>query len=213
MGRTSNAKERLVAAAADLFYARGYQGVGIDHLCRRADVRKGSFYYFFRSKRELALAALDHRWRLAEEHLVEPIFRSEAPPLERIGRFFEAMGKASAREKAATGACGGCPFGNLSAEMSSHDPQIRRKVRKVFDRIAATVRSALEEAAERGEVTGIEPAAAAKALVAYLEGLLLLARTYNDPTLIAALAPGAARLLHSWKAAPARSRSSRKGGR
>src|ERR671919_3168620 len=107
MGRTSDARERLVAAAVELFYARGYQGVGIDDLCERAGVRKGSFYYFFPSKRDLVLAALDQRWKLAKEYMVAPILSGDAPPLERIRRFFEAIADASSQEKASTGECGG----------------------------------------------------------------------------------------------------------
>jgi TetR/AcrR family transcriptional repressor of nem operon len=184
MGRTSDARERLVAAAMELIYARGYQGVGIDELCQRAGVRKGSFYYFFRSKRDLALAALDRRWELAKEHIVAPILGSDAPPLERIRRFFDATAAASTQEKSRTGECGGCAFGNLAAEMSSHDARIRQRVRKVFDGIASYVEKTLEEAVRRGDLEGIEPRANARALVAYMEGLLLLARTYNDPTIL-----------------------------
>jgi TetR/AcrR family transcriptional regulator, transcriptional repressor for nem operon len=184
MGRTSDARERLVAAAVELFYARGYQGVGIDELCERAGVRKGSFYYFFPSKRDLVLAALDHRWKLAKEYMVAPILGGDVPPLERIRRFFAAIADASTQEKSSTGECGGCAFGNLSAEMSSHDAKIRQRVRKVFDEIAGYVETALEQAVECGEAPGIKPPENARALVAYMEGLLLLARTHNDPGIL-----------------------------
>jgi len=184
MGRTSDARERLVAAAMELIYARGYQGVGVDELCARAGVRKGSFYYFFRSKRDLALAALDLRWKLAREHMVAPILEGDAPPLERIRRFFDAMAAASTQEKTTTGECGGCAFGNLSAEMSSHDAKIRRRVRKVFDEIAGFVAAALAEAVRGGDVAGIDAAENARAVVAYMAGRLLLARTYNDPSIL-----------------------------
>jgi TetR/AcrR family transcriptional repressor of nem operon len=184
MGRTSDARERLVAAAMELIYARGYQGVGIDELCERAGVKKGSFYYFFRSKRDLVLAALDLRWTLAKEHLVAPILGGDAPPLDRIRRFFDATAAASTQEKSSTGECGGCAFGNLSAEMSSHDAKIRQRVRKVFDEIAGFVETALEEAMRRGDVAEIRPSENARAVVAYMEGLLLLSRTYNDPSVL-----------------------------
>jgi TetR/AcrR family transcriptional regulator, transcriptional repressor for nem operon len=208
MGRTSDAKDRLVASAAELIYARGYQGVGIEDLCRHAKVKKGSFYYFFRSKRDLALAALEFRWQLAREHMVEPMLRDgDAPPLERIRRFFQAIGEASTHEKARSGRCGGCAFGNLSAEMSSHDEKIRRRVRLVFEDIGDHVAIALKEAVRRGDLTGIDPAANARAVVAYMEGLLLLARTYNDPGVLRQLGSRAGELAAA-RTAP----SERKGG-
>lgn len=59
MTRTSDARERLVRTAARLFLTRSYRAVGVDELCAAADVRKGSFYYFFRGKAELAKAVID----------------------------------------------------------------------------------------------------------------------------------------------------------
>ena len=62
MGRTSDAKERLLDAALDLIWERSYGDVTIDAICEKAGVKKGSFYYFFDSKSELAAAALQSDW-------------------------------------------------------------------------------------------------------------------------------------------------------
>ena len=62
MGRTSDARERLVAAATELFSERAYGAVGIAEIASRAGVQKGSFYYFFSSKEALALAVIDQHW-------------------------------------------------------------------------------------------------------------------------------------------------------
>ena len=62
MGRTSNANERLMDAALSLMWEESYGAVTIDDICKRADVRKGSFYYFFSSKCDLAVKALDRMW-------------------------------------------------------------------------------------------------------------------------------------------------------
>ena len=51
MGRTSNAKERLLQVAFDLIWQQSYGSVSVDHICKRANVKKGSFYYFFPSNR------------------------------------------------------------------------------------------------------------------------------------------------------------------
>ena len=57
MGRTSDAKDRLMTAALDLIWSESYGAVTIDDICQRAEVKKGSFYYFFESKSDLAVAA------------------------------------------------------------------------------------------------------------------------------------------------------------
>ncbi len=65
MSRTSTANVRLMAAAIDLMWEESYGAVTIDDICTRAEVKKGSFYYYFTSKADLAVAALEHLW--AEE--------------------------------------------------------------------------------------------------------------------------------------------------
>lgn len=194
MGRTSDAKERLIEGAMELIYALGYQGTGVEELCGRAGVQKGSFYHFFRSKQDLVLESLDRRWSLAREHMLEPIFGSGAPPLERIRSFFEATAAATAKEKQVTGRCGGCPFGNLAAEMSMHDSWLRLRVRGIFEEIAGYFERALIEHAARAGGPRFDPGANARSLVAYMEGMLLMARTYDDAEIMRRMVPGAVAL-------------------
>src|SRR5260370_32312545 len=184
MGRTSDARERLVSSAGELVYALVYQGVSVEELCYRAEVKKGSFDHFFPSKQELTLAALDAQWNRMRDALVEPAFASDLPPLERIQRFFDSMAGASADEQGQTGQVGGCRFGNLVAEMGSQNPQIRQKVLSVFQALATYFEQTLEEAINAGALSSINPRVTALALLAYMEGMLLLGRTYNDADLM-----------------------------
>jgi TetR/AcrR family transcriptional repressor of nem operon len=180
----SDARERLLSSAGELIYALGYQGVSVEELCQRAGVKKGSFYHFFPSKQALTLAALDAQWNLMRDALVEPAFASDLPPLERIQRFFDSMAEASADEQRQTGQIGGCRFGNLVAEMGSQNPKIRQQVLSVFQVIATYFERALEEALNAGELSTINPRVTALALLGYMEGMLLLGRTYNDADLM-----------------------------
>jgi len=59
MPRVSDMKERLTDAAMDLIWENSYGSTSVDAICERAGAKKGSFYYFFKSKSELAAAALD----------------------------------------------------------------------------------------------------------------------------------------------------------
>jgi TetR/AcrR family transcriptional regulator, transcriptional repressor for nem operon len=54
MGRTSEARERLIGTAGDLWHRRSYTDVGVSEICETAGVQKGSFYHFFPSKQDLA---------------------------------------------------------------------------------------------------------------------------------------------------------------
>lgn len=63
MGRTSDAKEKILAAARSLIGGRGYSALGVAEICKAAGVPKGSFYCFFESKEALALAVVDEHGR------------------------------------------------------------------------------------------------------------------------------------------------------
>ena len=86
VGRTSNAREKLIQTAMQLIWQRGYGAVGVSALCREAGVKPGSFYYFFPSKRDLVLAALEENWRLTEANVLKPAFSADVAPDKRLDR-------------------------------------------------------------------------------------------------------------------------------
>ena len=195
MGRKSDARERLVAAMAGLVHERGYLAVGVDDVCTAAGVKKGSFYHFFASKRELMLAALDRQKQMAGEHLVAAAFAPDLPPLQRIERLIETAGRLEASNKTRGGRVLGCAFGNLSAQVGGSEPDLTKRVDELLSEFSEIFRDALREAKKRGDVprtTDVNKAA--DAILAYFEGVLLLARTRNDPSLIRRLAPYAVQL-------------------
>ena len=196
MGRTSNAKERLIDTAVGLIRARGYASVSVDDLCRHAGVRKGSFYHFFPSKRDLALAALDAWWETTRSEILEPAFRLEVAPLRRIERAFERATAQQARNEERTGRFQGCPFGNLAMELSSQDEVIREKLEAAFGRFAGYFEAALAEGVKSGDIhASTNVRETAQALLSYLYGIILMAKTANSARLMASLSPHALRLI------------------
>ncbi len=184
MRRLTDARERLITSAIELIYARSYGAVSVEDLCARAGVHKGSFYHFFPSKRELLLAAIDVQWEQAKQTILEPSFAPDVPPLERVARFFTLFTDPRCDDPAGSGDVLGCPFGNLAAEMGAQDAVIRAKVQEVFAGICGYVEGALREAVAAGTIAGVDPAAGARALLAYYEGIMLVAKAANDAALI-----------------------------
>src|SRR5476649_1960731 len=88
MGRTSDARQRLMDSANALIWEHSYGAVTIDAICERAGVKKGSFYYFFSSKSDLAVAAID-AWWVERKTVTEKIFHHDVPPLERLRNYFD----------------------------------------------------------------------------------------------------------------------------
>ena len=89
----------------------------------------------------------------------------------------------------------GCPFGNIGNEMSAQDEVLRSKVDHILSSCEQPFARALQEAVARGDLPDIDIEASACALFAYTEGVMLYAKTRNDPELIRELGERALNLL------------------
>ena len=184
MASTTSTKERILTSALDLIYARSYAAVGVQEVCEHAGVKKGSFYHFFRSKRDLTLATLERQWDTVKKKIFEPCFSSTLSPLGQIEQCFVLLADFQAQIKAKTGHVYGCPFGNLATELSSHDEVIRKKIDRIFQAMEGYFEEALRKAITHGEMRPRDTRAGAQTLIAYLEGSNMLAKTRNNPALI-----------------------------
>jgi TetR/AcrR family transcriptional repressor of nem operon len=185
----------MVAAAADLWHRRSYTDVGVSEICEVARVQKGSFYHFFPSKQHLALAVIDDRWDELGARRMHDLMTSDLPPLERIIRFLEHGLAAQVECKCTTGVTPGCMFGNLAVELSCTDEVPRVRLQRLFGDWADLLRIAIDGAVSAGEIPPTDTDRAARALLAYVEGLSVLVKTADDPGVAADLIPMALRLI------------------
>ncbi|MFH9402660.1 TetR/AcrR family transcriptional regulator [Streptomyces sp. NPDC017638] len=194
MGRTSEAKRKILTVAHALIEQRGYTALGVAEICRAAEVPKGSFYHFFESKESLALAVIDEHWA-AEQRDWMRILSSDADPLERLRTLFE---ETEGEQRAGQKSCGtvqGCMLGNLSLELSNQADAVRARLQEIFESQTDMVESVIVEARERGEATVKDTRATARSVVAQLEGQVLFAKLYNDPSRLSAVWPNCLALL------------------
>ena len=194
MNTTSDTRQRLIDSAQDLIYASSYSDVGVQQICDKAGVRKGSFYHFFPSKRDLTLAVLEQMQNFFRDTIFSSAFASDIPPLARIDRFFNETYLFHKQMKAATGHMLGCPFGNLGCEMSTQDEAIRSRVEAIFSDSEKHFEKVLLDAVVSGELPEIDTAATAQSIFAYVEGIMIIAKTRNDPELIRTLGQRALQL-------------------
>ncbi len=194
MGRTSDARERLIRSAIELIHARSYADVGVNELCEHAGVKKGSFYHFFPSKRDLIVAALNEVAGRYARDIYGPAFAPDLPPLDRIQRLFQLLYEYHASPTRTAGRMEGCHFGNLAVELSTQDEVIRHKVRSMFESCVSLFEGALRDAVDSGDLPEIDISPVAHALLAYLKGVVLLAKTWNDPDMVRRLAQSAVQL-------------------
>lgn len=191
MGRSSDAKDRLVETGLKLFFARSYDGVGVAEICEEAGVTKGSFYHFFPSKDDLGLAVIDYIWSRMRASAQE-IADSEQSPLGRIRTLFDSFCHRIAECKRINGRVMGCPFCNLAAEMSTQNERMRAKLTEVYDGMTAFFFDQLEKAKAAGEIpTSINTQNAACHLIMLMQGMAVLSKTYNDAEMIQRMAEDA----------------------
>src|SRR3954466_3209507 len=131
MPRVSDAKEKLTEAALGLIWTSGYGATSVDDICAKANVRKGSFYHFFKSKADLEIAALEAHWQRSRRALNE-IFSPTVPPLERLEAYFDMIVRRQAEWRQEYGTVLGCPMCSVGSEVSCHETTIRDKTLEVM---------------------------------------------------------------------------------
>src|SRR5256885_10380615 len=133
MPRVSDMKTRLMDAAMDLIWENSYGTTSVDAICERAGAKKGSFYYFFKSKSELAAAALEADWNKKRAEM-DSIFSPTVPPLERFERYFDFVHDRLVKIQEKCGNVLGCPLLSVDGEVSTQDQIERQTVDRIMDR-------------------------------------------------------------------------------
>ena len=183
MRKVSDMKERLTDAALDLIWHDSYGATSVDAICERAGAKKGSFYYFFKSKAELTAAALEAEWKKRRSDM-DRIFSPTIPPLERFDRYFDYVHDRLAEIQQACGSILGCPLLTIGSEVGTQDQGVRETVDRIWDRKIKYFESAIRDAHAQGLIEAPDPEAKAKMLFACYHGTLTQARIQNDVELI-----------------------------
>lgn len=141
MSKRELKKDYLLEAGIKVMATRGYNGTSIQDIVDAASVPKGSFYTYFKSKEDFALAAIE---MVADERMSATkklVGDRKVPPLERLKNFFE-----NSIPGCESNLNGGCFIGNMCQEMSDSNEAIRIKVRQMMRNKTQIVEDLLEEA-------------------------------------------------------------------
>jgi TetR/AcrR family transcriptional repressor of nem operon len=202
MGRTSDARERLIQAAIDLVWTASYGAVGVDAICDRAGVKKGSFYHFFSGKDELMVAALGAHWE-ARRAVFDATFSPSVDPVTRLRHYFTHVFERQVAVRARYGRVLGCFHNSVGTECIQSLPAISAKVQEVLSSYRLYLETTLRDAQAVGAMRAGDPADDAKMLLAYVEGALTQARIHDDPTILRSLPEAGFALLGIRAPAPA----------
>lgn len=175
-------RERLLQAAFEEMYRRGFQAASLETILAEAGVTKGALYHHFPDKSALGHAVVDDVVTdLLLERWLGVLERQRGDPLTALqGMLKERLAQLSSREVEL-----GCPLNNLAQEMSPLDERFRRRVSATFDTWATGFAEALERGQAQGTVRkGVSPKKLAHFLVAAIEGSFGLAKAAQSSALL-----------------------------
>lgn len=168
-------RDRILEAARDLFWRKGYHATGIAEILAAADARSGSLYHFFPTKEDLLVAVLDRYKELLWPAVIQPVFDRLSDPIERVFGILDGY----RRMLQITECSKGCPIGNLALELSDTHPTARALIAENFTNWRAAVQRCLDDAADRLPL-GTDRTQLAAFVLIVMEGGLMQAKAYRS---------------------------------
>jgi AcrR family transcriptional regulator len=142
VGETTKARDRILAAAYELFSKRGIRDVGTEEVLAEAGVAKSTLYRHFRSKEDLVLAFLQRReQRWTREYIEAEARRRGSTPREHLLAIFEVFDQWFHRDDFE-----GCSFINVLLEMGDLNSPLGKASAAHLEYIRSVVRTLAEEA-------------------------------------------------------------------
>jgi len=178
-GRATSA--RIVEAAAQLIFERGVAGTTTGDIQEAAGVSSSQLYLYFPDKDMLIRAVIAHQ--------TEALINDQKALLSRLDSIegLRAWRDFVVATQQARGCLGGCPLGSLASELADHHPGARADLTSSFARWEGAIRDGLQLMVSRGELDrNADPAYLAMALLAALQGGMLLAQTRQDTSVLEA---------------------------
>ena len=168
-------RARIIGAAMELFWSKGYGSTSIADILGKAEVNSGSLYHFFPGKQDLLVAVLEAYRDGIGPMLLDPVWEGVDDPIERI---FALLAKY--RELIVMTDClYGCPIGSLALELHEPDPIIRQRMVENFDAWTGAIRACLQQAESRFPADS-DFQSLAEFTLTVMEGAVMQARTYRD---------------------------------
>jgi TetR/AcrR family transcriptional regulator, transcriptional repressor for nem operon len=190
----SDTAERILDIAERLVQSRGYNGFSYADVAAELGITKASLHYHFPGKAELGQALVE-RYAARFAAALEQIDTAGGDAPAKLGAYTRIYADVLRNKRM-------CLCGMLAADHDTLPAPMREAVVGFFDHNIGWLTGVLEQGRAEGSL-GVDGSAAvaAQALLGGLEGAMLVARPYGDPSRFHA---AAGRLLESLAAIPTR---------
>jgi TetR/AcrR family transcriptional repressor of nem operon len=168
-------RDRIVEAAMELFWAKGYNSTSIADILSRTQLNSGSLYHAFPGKQDILIAVLESYRDGIYPMLIEPAWQGIDDPIDRV---FALL--ARYRWMILETECSfNCPIGSLALELHEPDPPVRELLAINFDGWVTAIERCLDDAGGRLPA-GADRHALAEFVLTAMEGGVMQARTHRD---------------------------------
>jgi AcrR family transcriptional regulator len=171
----SETRWKIVEAAMELFWLKGYNSTSVADILSRTQLNSGSLYHVFPGKQDVLVAVLEAYVDGLYPRLIDPAWEGVDDPIERIFALLDRY-----RWLIVESDCTyGCPIGSLALELHEADPAVRNLLALNFANWVGAIRRCLDDAGDRLPAT-LDRQALAEFVLTTMEGGVMQARTHRE---------------------------------
>ena len=172
-------RRRILEAAFEEMYERGYQGMRLDKVLEQTGLTKGALYHHFPNKHSLALTVVEEMGCEYIEQNWSTLINAKEDVIE--GLQFAFQEQVSMHPEMAEK---GCPLNNLAQEMSGIDDKFNERIQQGYGLWIACLAEALERGQTNGQVKAeIDPTLTATYIISSFHGIFDTLKCFQSETL------------------------------
>lgn len=172
MKNSNDTRQKLIDITYDEIYEKGYQGASLSEILSKARVHKGSMYYFFANKKEMAMFALKEKMSERFTKRYTTILENESNILNEL---FKVLKDTSLRDFKK-----GCPLANIVQEMSNLDEDFNVMSKGFYEYFRELIKAILDKAILLKEIKECDAKKLALYVTVVVEGAILSAKASGN---------------------------------
>ncbi|EGQ8063483.1 TetR/AcrR family transcriptional regulator [Vibrio parahaemolyticus] len=174
--KTNDTRQHILDVGYELIVTRGFTSVGLSELLKTAEVPKGSFYHYFKSKEQFGEAMIQDYFNKYFEQLAARFTNTELNGYQRLMSYFEEMVKVE------DDVCNAnkCLLVKLSAEVSDLSEPMRIALRRGADKTIQAMAECIDVGIQDGSIPNGDSALLARQIYYLWNGASLLNKLYQD---------------------------------
>ena len=172
MKNSNDTRQKLIDITYDEIYEKGYQAASLSEILSKAQVHKGSMYYFFENKKEMAMSALKEKMKDRFTKRYATILQYESNILNEL---FKVLNDISLKDFKK-----GCPLANIVQEMSNLDVDFDAMSKGFYEDLKKCFKDILDKAVLLKELKSCDTQKLALYITVVVEGAILATKATGN---------------------------------